>query len=78
MTLTYCYNKKHEILDIFEIINPGFFTETFREIEVGIYLPKNEYEKYKEMLDSDDNTITAIAIKIIKNKFINNDNNMLL
>lgn len=67
MTLTYYYNEKHEILSIFEVKNPGFWTETFIEIETGIHLPKKDFEKYKEMLNSEDNTITAIAIEIIKN-----------
>ena len=68
MTLTYYYNEKHEIFSIFEIINPGFWTETFNEVETGIHLSKEDFEKYKEMLNSDDNTITAMAIEIIKNK----------
>jgi hypothetical protein len=43
MTLTYYYNEKHEILSIFEVKNPGFWTETFIEIETGIHLPKKKF-----------------------------------
>lgn len=70
MTLTYHYNEKDELLSIFEVITygPNFFDEAFKEIEIGIHLSKNDYEKYKEMLSSNDSTVTAIAIEIIKNK----------